>query len=66
MFRLPGGPALPLLFAAASLLIVVEHVAAAPIDSLIGLAIVAAGLPVYLLGIARGARDQHWSDDARR
>jgi APA family basic amino acid/polyamine antiporter len=58
-FRLPGGPVLPLLFVAACLLIVVEHIAAAPVDSLIGLSIVAAGLPVYLFVIARG-------DDARR
>jgi APA family basic amino acid/polyamine antiporter len=55
-FRLPGGRGLPVLFAAACLLIVGEHIAAAPLDSLIGLSIVAAGLPVYLLVIARPAR----------
>jgi APA family basic amino acid/polyamine antiporter len=65
-FRLPGGRALPLLFATACLMIVVEHIAAAPIESLVGLSIVAAGLPVYLLVIARRGRGQHRSDDARR
>lgn len=52
-FQLPGGNVLPLVFAVACLLIVVEQMAAAPFDSLIGLLIVAAGVPVYLLGHAR-------------
>ncbi len=56
VFRVPGGGAVPLLFAAACLLIVVEQIAAAPFDSVIGLLTVAAGLPVYLFGIARGPR----------
>ena len=65
-FRLPSGAVLPVLFACACLLIVFEQVRAAPVDSLIGLAIVAAGLPVYGFTIARGTRGQAWSDHARR
>lgn len=48
-FRLPAVPAMPVLFVAACVMIVIEHVAAAPMESLVGLSIVAAGLPVYVL-----------------
>jgi APA family basic amino acid/polyamine antiporter len=48
-YRVRGGPALPLVFIAASLVIVVMQVIAVPKDSLIGLGMVLAGLPVYLL-----------------
>jgi APA family basic amino acid/polyamine antiporter len=48
-FRLPGVPVLPALFAAACAMIVVEHVAAAPAESLVGLSMVLAGLPVYAI-----------------
>jgi APA family basic amino acid/polyamine antiporter len=60
-FRLPAVPVLPALFAAGCALIVVEHVAAAPIESLIGLSMVAAGLPVYAItreGWTRKARQE--------
>jgi APA family basic amino acid/polyamine antiporter len=48
-FRLPTGPILPILFVAGCAMIVMEQVAAAPAESLIGLTIVAAGLPVYVI-----------------
>jgi basic amino acid/polyamine antiporter, APA family len=48
-FRAPGFPVLPILFAAACAAIVVNQVLSNPRTSLIGLAIVAAGLPVHYL-----------------
>jgi APA family basic amino acid/polyamine antiporter len=46
---MPGVPLLPILFAAASFAIVINQLIADPIQSAIGLAIVASGLPVYWL-----------------
>jgi APA family basic amino acid/polyamine antiporter len=46
-FRAWGFPAAPLLFVIASVAIVVNQIASDPRESAIGLAIVAAGLPVY-------------------
>jgi len=53
-------PGLPLLFAAACVVIVSQQMAAAPIESLLGVLIVAAGLPVYVLWVRRapGARKE--------
>jgi APA family basic amino acid/polyamine antiporter len=48
-YRVPLYPALPMLFIVVSLVIVVTQVAAAPIDSVVGIGIVLAGLPVYFL-----------------
>ena len=48
-FRVPGGAALPATFAAACAVIVLNQIAADPRQSAIGLAIVLAGLPVYLV-----------------
>ena len=44
-----GHPLVPLVFIAATVIIVANQFAAAPVESLIGLLIVAAGLPVYWL-----------------
>jgi APA family basic amino acid/polyamine antiporter len=44
-----GHPFVPLLFIAATAIIVATQIVAAPVESLTGLLIVAAGLPVYLL-----------------
>jgi basic amino acid/polyamine antiporter, APA family len=55
-FRMAGAPALPLAFAAACAAIVVNQVIAEPVNSLIGLAAVAAGLPVYYLWLAPRVR----------
>jgi APA family basic amino acid/polyamine antiporter len=46
---MPGVPIVPLAFALASAAIVVNQIAADPLTSAIGLAMVAAGLPVYFL-----------------
>jgi APA family basic amino acid/polyamine antiporter len=46
---MPGVPVVPLAFALASAAIVVNQIAADPLTSAIGLAMVAAGLPVYFL-----------------
>jgi APA family basic amino acid/polyamine antiporter len=54
-FRMAGAPALPLAFALACAAIVVNQVMADPVDSLIGLAAVAAGWPVYYFWLARRA-----------
>ena len=51
-FRMAWAPALPLAFAAACAAIVVNQVVADPLNSLIGLAAVAAGLPVYYFWLA--------------
>ena len=48
-FRATGFPVAPLAFASICLAIVVHQVALNPRDSLMGLGLVAAGLPVYLL-----------------
>ena len=48
-YRTFGYPYVPLLFIAATALIVINQIIADPLDSAIGLLIVAAGLPVYAL-----------------
>jgi len=55
-FRIPGHPITTALFIAACVLIVGSTVYAHPTDSLIGLAIMAAGLPAYLFWSSRRAR----------
>jgi amino acid transporter len=54
-FRMPGAPVLPVAFAFACAAIVVNQIVADPVSSLVGLAAVAAGLPVYHLWVARHA-----------
>ncbi len=44
-----GSPVLPVVFAAASLAIVVNQIVSDPVESAIGLSLVLAGLPVYFL-----------------
>ena len=51
-FRMPWSPALPLAFALSCAAIVINQMVADPVDSLIGLAAVAAGLPVYYFWLA--------------
>jgi APA family basic amino acid/polyamine antiporter len=48
-YRLPGYPVVPVVFVVASLVIVVMQIRAVPADSVIGLGVVLAGLPVYFL-----------------
>jgi len=48
-YRTFGYPVVPIVFIAATALIVINQIAAEPADSAIGLLIVAAGLPVYAL-----------------
>ena len=55
-YRVPAYPLVPAVFIAASVVIVVTQVAAAPAGSAIGLGLVLIGLPVYFL----------WSRHARR
>jgi basic amino acid/polyamine antiporter, APA family len=52
-FRLRPVPLLPAVFATACLLIVINQLVAQPLDSLIGLLIIAAGVPVYVVWRAR-------------
>ncbi len=54
-FSLRGGAALPALFAAAALLVVVIQIANVSARSLIGLALVLLGVPVYVFTSRRGA-----------
>lgn len=54
-FRTPGHPFTTLLFTAACWLVVAGTVARAPVNSLIGFAILAAGLPAYWFWRRRGA-----------
>jgi APA family basic amino acid/polyamine antiporter len=51
-FRIAGAPVLPAAFALACAAIVINQIAADPINSLVGLAAVAAGLPVYYFWLA--------------
>lgn len=48
-YSMPGFPVTPLLFVLASLAIVLATIRANPLDSAMGLGLVVAGLPVYLL-----------------
>jgi APA family basic amino acid/polyamine antiporter len=48
-YRLLGGPAIPIVFIAASVVVAVMKIIEVPADSAIGLGMVLAGLPVYLL-----------------
>jgi APA family basic amino acid/polyamine antiporter len=52
-YRAPLGALLPLAFGAAALLVAAKQVAAAPLESLTGLALVLAGWPVYALWARR-------------
>jgi len=58
-FRTWGYPYVPVVFIASSAIIVINQLIAQPVDSAIGLLLVAAGLPVYALwarrGLSRGA-----------
>ncbi len=56
-FRMPWAPMLTLGFAAACIAIVVNQVLSDPLNSVIGLAAVAAGLPVYHFWLAPRARN---------
>jgi APA family basic amino acid/polyamine antiporter len=56
-FRMAWAPALPFAFAAACVAIVVNQVLSEPLNSVIGLAAVAAGLPVYYFWVAPRTRD---------
>ena len=52
-YRLWGVPAVPLVFAAAAVLVAASQVAANPRTSVFGLALVLMGLPVYALSVRR-------------
>ena len=56
-FRMAWAPALPFAFAAACVAIVVNQILSEPLNSVIGLAAVAAGLPVYYFWVAPRTRD---------
>jgi basic amino acid/polyamine antiporter, APA family len=51
--RVPGYPAVPVAFSAASLVVVIIQLQARPLDSLLGLGFVLLGVPVYLLWARR-------------
>jgi APA family basic amino acid/polyamine antiporter len=55
-YRAPGFPLVPAVFALASFAIVLNQVARDPAESLIGLSLVAAGWPVYVLWTRLGKR----------
>src|SRR5262249_51103694 len=48
-FRVPGYPVLPSLFAAGAAYLVINTLVTTPRESLIGLAFIALGIPLYLL-----------------
>ncbi|HUX67751.1 MAG TPA: hypothetical protein VMV31_09700, partial [Terriglobales bacterium] len=52
-FRVPGYPWLPLLFCAAALGLVMSTIVAQPGGATLGLALLAAGIPVYFFATAR-------------
>ena len=55
-FLSPGYPVLPILFVAASILVVAGAVASNPVRSAIGLVLMAAGIPIYLSCTGRARR----------
>ena len=54
-YRVGGGAAVPLLFAGAAAFVAVSQIAAAPANSAVGLLIVLAGYPVYVLTRSRAS-----------
>lgn len=60
-YRVVGSPTVPLVFALAAALIVLNHVVQEPVESATGLGIVVLGLPVYWLWIARGREGKRQS-----
>ncbi|PYO44449.1 MAG: hypothetical protein DMD29_00430 [Gemmatimonadetes bacterium] len=58
-YRLWGVPAVPLVFAAAAVLVAASQVAANPRTSVFGLALVLTGLPVYALWVRRRTPTSH-------
>jgi APA family basic amino acid/polyamine antiporter len=55
-FSLPAGAALPAMFAAAALVVVVDQLMNVSARGLIGLALIALGVPVYVFTARRGTR----------
>jgi APA family basic amino acid/polyamine antiporter len=55
-YRSWGYPAVPIVFIAASLVIVVNQIVRTPMEALTGLAIVALGVPIYYMAARRDAR----------
>jgi APA family basic amino acid/polyamine antiporter len=55
-YRTWGFPVVPVIFIVASLAIVFNRLRAEPIDSVIGLALVGLGVPVYAWGALRAKR----------
>ncbi len=56
VYRIWGYPWVPMIFIAASLAIVINRFRVEPVDSLVGVALVAAGAPVYWLWSRAGAK----------
>jgi APA family basic amino acid/polyamine antiporter len=56
-WRMPGVPLVPLVFAAVSFAIAINQIRVDPTNSIIGLAIVLAGLPVYVLWLRPSTDD---------
>jgi APA family basic amino acid/polyamine antiporter len=54
----PGYPVLPILFAAASAFVVVGAIRTNPLRSAIGVALMAAGVPIYLAAAGRARREK--------
>jgi APA family basic amino acid/polyamine antiporter len=57
VYRTWGYPVVPAVFIAASLIIVINQIVRAPVEALIGLGIVALGVPVYYLVVVRKPAD---------
>jgi APA family basic amino acid/polyamine antiporter len=64
-YRVWGFPVLPAIFVVSSAAIVLHQIAAEPADSLTGLALVAAGLPVYWLWTRRKTHDEPYESHRR-
>jgi basic amino acid/polyamine antiporter, APA family len=58
-WRMPGVPAIPIVFAVASFAIVVNQIRVDPWNSAIGLGMVVVGLPIFWLWVRRAARADH-------
>jgi len=53
LFKVPGHPVTPLLFALAAFAVAANQIASSPVDSLVGIALVLSGVPVYWLTMRR-------------
>jgi APA family basic amino acid/polyamine antiporter len=59
-FRVPGYPWMPVIFCTAVIGLVFSNIVSRPAGALLGITLIAAGIPVYFIFVRETARDQGW------